>query len=79
MTNDKKPTEAINFTVDNVALKVSDKHQTASAILTFAGLDPAMYELAKLQGDGGSYKGDQQVIVHEGDAFVTVRTSAEVA
>ncbi|MFJ6347122.1 hypothetical protein ACIQLM_16490 [Pseudarthrobacter oxydans] len=79
MTNDKKPTETITLTVDNVQFTVSAKHQTAGAILTLAGLDPAMYELAKLHGDGAPYKGDQQVIVHEGDAFVTVRTSAPVA
>lgn len=79
MTNDKKRTETITFTVDNVEFTVSDKHQTGGAILAFAGLDAAMYELAKLHGDGASYNGDQQVIVHEGDAFVTVRTSAPVA
>lgn len=79
MTDHKNPSEAITFTVDNVELKVSDKHQTAGAILALAGLDAAMYELAKLHGDGASYNRDQQVIVHVGDAFVTVRTSAPVA
>ncbi|WP_144662876.1 hypothetical protein [Paenarthrobacter nicotinovorans] len=79
MTDHKNPSETITFTVDNVELKVSDKHQTAGAILALAGLDAAMYELAKLHGDGAAYKADQQVIVHEGDAFVTVRTSAPVA
>lgn len=78
MTNDK-PIETITFTVDNVELTVSDKHQTAGAILALAGLDPAMYELAKLHGDGASYKDDQQVIVQNGDAYVTVRISAPVA
>lgn len=79
MTNDKKSTEPLTFTVDNVEFTVSAKHQTAGAILALAGLDAAMYELAKLHGDGGTYKTDQQVIVQEGDAFVTVRTSAPVA
>jgi hypothetical protein len=79
MTDDKKRTETITFTVDNVAFTVTDKHQTSGAILALAGLDAAMYELAKLRGDGASYKADHQVIVREGDAFVTVRTSAPVA
>ncbi|MDQ4500745.1 hypothetical protein [Sinomonas sp. ASV322] len=71
--------EMITFTVDNVQLTVTDKHQTARSILTLAGLDPAMYDLAKLHGEGDSYKDDQQVIVLQGDAYVTVRTSAPVA
>ncbi len=79
MINDKKPNGTITFTVDNVEFTVGAKHQTAGAILALAGLDAAMYELAKLHGDGASYKADQQVIVHEGDAFITVRTSAPVA
>jgi hypothetical protein len=79
MTTDKKPSETSTFTVDNVEFTVSAKHQTAGAILAIAGLDAAMYELAKLHGDGTPYRGDQQVIIHEGDAFVTVRTSAPVA
>lgn len=72
-------TEAITFTIDNVEFTVRDKHQTADALLALAGLDPTMYELAKLHGDGATYKGDQQVIVHVGAAYVTVRTSAQVA
>jgi hypothetical protein len=79
MTNDKKPPQTITLTVDNVEFTVSDKHQTAGAILTLAGLDPAMYDLARLHGDGDPYKDDQQVIVQDGDAYVTVRTSAPVA
>jgi len=38
-----------------------------------------MYDLAKLHGDGVTFKDNQQVIVHEGNAFITVRTSAPVA
>ncbi|MDN4175833.1 MULTISPECIES: hypothetical protein [Nocardioides] len=79
MTNDKKPPQTITFTVDNVEFTVSEKHQTAGAILTLAGLDPAMYDLAKLHGDGEAFKDDQQVIVQDGDDFVTVRASAPVA
>lgn len=78
MTNDKKPPQTVTFTVDNVDT-VSEKHQTAGAILALAGLDPTMYDLAKLHGDGEAFKDDQQVIVQDGDAFVTVRASAPVA
>ena len=79
MTNDKKPPQTTTFTVDNVEFTVSEKHQTAGAILTLAGLDPAMYDRAKLPGAGEAFKDDQQVVVHDGDAFVTVRASAPVA
>lgn len=79
MTNDNKPSQEVTFTVDNAEFTVSDKHQTAGSILSAAGLDPAMYDLAKLHGDGAAFKDDQQVIVHDGDAFVTVRASAPVA
>lgn len=79
MTNDKNPPQAITFTVDNVEFTVNEQHQTASSILTLAGLDPTMYDLAKLHGNGDPFKDDQQVVVHDGDAYVTVRTSAQVA
>lgn len=78
MTNQKRP-ETITFSVDNVDLTVSEKHQTAASILALAGLDPTMYDLAKLHGDGAAFKDDQQVIVQDSDAFVTVRASAPVA
>lgn len=79
MTHEEKPPKTITFTVDNVEFTVSEKHQTAGAILSLAGLDPAMYDLAKLHGDGEAFKDDQQVIVQDDDAFVTVRASAPVA
>lgn len=79
MTNDKKPPHAITFTVDNIEFTVIEKHQSASSIRTLAGLDPAMYDLAKLHGNGEPFKDDQQVVVRGGDAYVTVRTSAQVA
>src|SRR5680860_1486008 len=63
MTTDKKRPHTITFTVDNVELTVSDKHQTAGAILTLAGLDPAMYDLAKLHGDGDPYQDDLLVVL----------------
>lgn len=79
MTTDKKPESTITFTVDNVEFIVTDKHQTAGAILRLAGLDPAMYDLARLHGNADPLADDQQVVVHNGDAYVTVRTSAPVA
>lgn len=79
MTTDNKPSSTVTFTVDSVEFTVSEKQQTAGEILTLAGLDPAMYDLAKLHGNGDPYKDDQRVIVQDGDAYVTVRTSAPVA
>lgn len=70
---------SITFTVDGEALTVTDAHQTAGSILQLARLDPALYELAKLRGDGPPFKDMQPVKVSTGDAFVTVRISASVA
>ncbi len=45
-----------------------------------AGLDPAGYDLADPRpGELKKYKDEQQVVVEDGDAFVTVRQSAPVA
>lgn len=46
-----------------------------------AGLPAHGYDLAKVKGPGTvqTYKDDQQVVVHEGDDFVSIRQSAQVA
>jgi hypothetical protein len=70
----------ISFTVDGQTLSVADKHQTAGKLLELAGLDPAQFDLAKTRGhEGQPYRDDQQVVVKQGDAFVSVRQSAQVA
>lgn len=72
--------DLISFTVDGQHLSVEDKHQTAGTILQLAGLDPAEFDLAKSRGhEGQPYRDDQQVVVKQGDAFVSVRQSAQVA
>lgn len=80
MPHHPTPTSAISFTIDGRAFTVDDKHQSAAALLVMAGLDPAGYDLADPRpGELKKYKDDQQVVVKNGDAFVTVRQSATVA
>ncbi len=72
----------ISFTVDGTPFTVDDKHQTAAAILRLAGLDPSLFDLARArvtQDDPHPFRDDQQVIVKSGEAFVSVRQSAQVA
>lgn len=76
-----RPGTEITFTIDGQVYTVSDKHQTAAALLTLAGLAPAGYDLAEIRGPGKThtYEDDHPIIVKAGDAFVTVRESAQVA
>jgi len=80
MSHPSKPPTAITFTIDGRAFTVTDEHQVAATLLTMAGLDPAGYDLADPRPEHlKKYKDEQQVIVKDGDAFVTVRQSASVA
>lgn len=74
--------ETVSFTIDGRPFTVEDHHETAAALLTLAGLDPASYELGEVRpGDHEPklFKGDQQVNIHNGERFVSVREHAEVA
>lgn len=73
--------EHINFTIDGRGFTVTDKHQIASVLLTMAGLPASGYDLAEVKGAGQvkTYKDSQQVIVRQGQEFVSVRQSAQVA
>jgi len=75
------PATQLTFTVDGQTIVVNEKHQTAASILHLAGLDPAGYDLAELrgQGDPHTFHDDQQIIVKDGDAFVSIRQNATVA
>jgi hypothetical protein len=79
MSSDK---DAVHFTVDGRAFEVQDKHQTAASILLVAGLDPALYDLARVKpGEEGGHplRDHQPVIVKQGEQFVSVRQNAPVA
>ena len=80
MSHDPTPRSAISLTIDGRAFTVNTKQQSAAALLVMAGLDPAGYDLADPRpGELKKYRDDQQVVVKDGDAFVTVRQSATVA
>lgn len=73
---------SIGFTIDGDGYAVEDKHQIARALLSMAGFDPQLYDLARVRpvpDEGRLLRDEQPVLVKEGDAFVAVRTSAQVA
>lgn len=80
MTAEKKSAD-IALTIDGQPFTVQDKHQTAAALLGFAGLPAEGYDLAEVRGHGEVhvFKDNQQVVVKAGDEFVSVRQSAQVA
>lgn len=71
----------VSVRIDGKEYVVAGKHQTARALLEIAGLPAEGYDLAEIKGPGNlkTYKDDQQVILREGNEFVTVRESAQVA
>ncbi len=77
----KKP-KVVRFTIDGRSFTTDEPHQTASALLGMAGLDPAGYDLGELRPGNPEpkrYKDEQPVNVQEGDRFVSIRERAEVA
>ena len=51
------------------------------SLLRLAGVDPAQYDLAKIKHNGEPkvYRDEKVIDLKDGDAFVTVRQSAQVA
>lgn len=77
----KRP-KPVKFTIDGRPFSTTDSKQEASALLRLAGLDPAGYDLAEVRsGHAEPKRFDDSDIVHikDGDKFVTIRQSAEVA
>lgn len=77
----RKP-KVVTFTIDGRPFSTDDPHQTASALLTLAGLDPNGYDLGEVRpghAEPKRYKDDQPVNIKEGDKFVSIRERAEVA
>ena len=71
----------VTITIDGVSFTTAKDHEQASALLWMAGVDPAQYDLAMVKQHGQTEVfGDDKVInLKNGDAFVTVRQSAQVA
>jgi hypothetical protein len=74
--------KTVTFTIDGRTFTTEDPHQSAAALLKLAGLDPAGYDLGELRPGNPEpkrFKDDQPVHVQDGDKFLSIRDSAEVA
>jgi hypothetical protein len=71
----------ITITIDGLAFTTRDDDQEAASLLRLAGVDPAQYDLAKIKHNGETkiYRDEKVLDLEDGDAFVTVRQSAQVA
>lgn len=77
----KRP-KPVKFTIDGRPFSTNDSKQDPAALLRLAGLDPVGYDLAEIRhGHAEPKRFDDDDIVHiqDGDKFVTIRQSAEVA
>lgn len=80
-SNNGNSHQQVTITIDGVTFSPDDDRQQASALLWMAGVDPAQYDLAMVKPHGQThvYRDDKVINLKDGDAFVTVRQSAQVA
>ncbi|MFL0181934.1 MULTISPECIES: multiubiquitin domain-containing protein [unclassified Mycobacterium] len=66
----------VHFTIDGEPHTSWDDDQTAAALLRLAGLDPAKYDLARVNGAGGRerFADEQLITVRDGDEFVSTKS-----
>lgn len=79
---DNRPNDKpVTITIDGVPYTPDGDHQQASALLRMAGVDPAQYDLAMVKQHGQTqvFNDDKTINLKDGDTFVTVRQSAQVA
>lgn len=71
----------VTITIDGTLYTPDGDHQQASALLWMAGVDPAQYDLAMVKQHGQTqvFNDDKVINLKDGDAYVTVRQSAQVA
>lgn len=77
----KRP-KTVKFTIDGRPFTTSDTKQPAADLLRLAGLEPNGYDLAEIRpghAEPKRYEDDDIVHIENGDKFVTIRQSAEVA
>jgi len=74
--NDERKHE-IKFTIDGEEFETRARRQPAQALLRLAGLDPSQYDLGELEDHNPKPKvfhDDQEVEIHPGARFVSIRT-----
>lgn len=72
----------IDFMIDGRPFSTKTPRQEAQDILRLSGLDPASYDLAEIRPGNAQpkrYADHDFVRIKDGDRFVTIRHSAEVA
>ena len=83
MATDKtEKARTVTFTIDGRPFTLDDDRSTATELLRLAGLDPAMYDLARMRpGNAEPQRFDDEDKIHikNRDRFVSIRESAEVA
>ena len=80
MNEKNKDRKKITFTIDGRPYDTRDDDQEAASLLRLAGVDPAQYDLAEIKHSGNPDPPRREVIhFKDGDRFVTVRQSAQVA
>lgn len=79
--HDFEKRKKITITIDGQSFETRDDDQDAASLLRLAGVDPAQYDLAKIKQNGEPkvYRDEKVIDLKDGDAFVTVRQSAQVA
>ena len=74
---------SIPFTIDGQPFTTDDISQRASALLHLAGLDPANYDLGKLEGKDRPqtklYDDDEIVVIEKDARFVSIRQKGPMA
>lgn len=71
----------LTITIDGREFVTRDDDQEAASLLRRAGVDPGQYDLAKIKRNGEYkvYRDERVIDLEDGDEFVTVRQSAQVA
>lgn len=81
MHSTNEPRKKLTITIDGQPYTTRDDDQEAASLLRLAGVDPAQYDLARIKRNGETkvYRDEKVIDLKGGDAFVTVRQSAQVA
>jgi len=81
MRSTNEPRKKLTITIDGQTYTTRDDDQEAASLLRLAGVDPAQYDLARIERNGETkvYRDEKVIDLKDGDAFVTVRQSAQVA